>query len=83
MVVLKDWLRQWLGIDQTVVYVVGRVNPSRPAEWDLVGIFREEAQAMSRCGGPNYFIGPMRMNSEEVKEWEGAYFPFREKRGVR
>ncbi len=65
--------------ESKIVWLVGEhvYKPDRNAQWEIVGIFETEGQAVEACTNFNQFIGPIEMNKPEYDhvKWEGCYFP--------
>jgi len=64
------------------VYLVGQVIEADEngvvGEWHVHGLFSSESKALEACHGPEFFIGPLKLDEElsmEETEWENAYYP--------
>lgn len=58
------------------IYVSGRYHKDEP--WELLGIFENEPDAVSRCTNLFDFVAPATLNEslpEGKQEWPGIYYP--------
>ena len=58
------------------IYVSGRYCKDAP--WELLGIFENESDAVSRCTNVFDFVAPAKLNeslSGVKEEWPGTYYP--------
>lgn len=74
------------------LWVTGKVTSALNDSWDFIGVFTEEALALSaiedtctKLGDGDkdkYFIAPVQLNKPHIcadgSDWEGGYFPFGE-----
>ena len=60
---------------QKIVYVVGKII--RNDNWEIIGIFEDENQAVENCLDSDYFVGPIEMNKtyHHICLWPDIYFP--------
>jgi hypothetical protein len=66
------------------LYVVGMVSEDSVHRWSLCGIYNSEKRAVERCTTKCHFVGPFVSNKDypdKSQEWEGGYYPLRQKRG--
>jgi len=66
--------------DNLTLWVVGQYRAETDAGnvWDIQGVFSTREKALAACRGPNYFIGPIKLNEElpdETVEWPGREWP--------
>ena len=61
-----------------MLYIVGKINRDNYLEWEFMGIFEEESDAVQACHDDRHFVGPVELNEElpeEQKVWVGSYYP--------
>lgn len=67
--------------DEVLLWIVGKVNPENPLEWELQGVFDTEEGAVAACTAyqdTNWFVGPVPLNVELLVgtiEWPEMYYP--------
>lgn len=61
----------------TTLWICGHLS-SEEGDWEFIGVFDSEAQAIEACTDENYFIGPTELNvrhADAPQPWPGAYIP--------
>lgn len=63
------------------VFVVGKAGKDNYLNWELIGIFEDESEALGACSSIYHFIAKVEMNKnfgEETLEFPNAYYPLLE-----
>lgn len=62
-----------------IAYCVGRMDryDGPKSDWELVGVYMVEEEAVAACRDERYFVGPIPLNRsvESTNEWAGSYYP--------
>jgi len=60
------------------VWIAGTTHNDELSQWEIIGVFSSEQNAVTACMGVTDFVGPLNMNEvapRESVDWVGAYYP--------
>ena len=67
------------------LWVVGKImSDEQYLQWEIIGVFDEEAKALAACRTQNHFLGTVVLNQDvgdEPQEFPNTRYPLREDRG--